>query len=176
MSVVCGAKHGMVSPLSSLHALAFCDHALRGSDLFVVRDAAQDPRFQIHPLVTQAEGIAILCWNTNHQTECPEDRYVVRLGRSCRDLSADQRSSLQIHRRQVSSHMTLRLQRRDLPTAPEQKSTLLAKKKGRDQLVYLPERRSAKQVPPQHEAQSAGVLESRECSSLQAAVSQPLCA
>ncbi|MCA9517437.1 MAG: GAF domain-containing protein, partial [Myxococcales bacterium] len=37
--------------------VAFCDHAIRGSEVLVVPDAAADPRFEANPLVTAAPGI-----------------------------------------------------------------------------------------------------------------------
>jgi PAS domain S-box-containing protein len=37
--------------------VAFCDHAIRGHQVFVVPDAAEDPRFRANPLVTGAPEI-----------------------------------------------------------------------------------------------------------------------
>lgn len=38
-------------------AVAFCDHAIRGRETFIVRDAQDDPRFRANPLVTGAPNI-----------------------------------------------------------------------------------------------------------------------
>ena len=37
--------------------VAFCDHAIRGSDAMIVEDASKDPRFAQNPLVTSAPDI-----------------------------------------------------------------------------------------------------------------------
>lgn len=38
-------------------AIAFCDHAIRGTDVLVVSDPTTDPRFANNPLVTGQEGV-----------------------------------------------------------------------------------------------------------------------
>jgi signal transduction histidine kinase len=45
------ARYGLDEP-ETPRAIAFCDHAIRGSDILVVPDAALDPRFCENPLVT----------------------------------------------------------------------------------------------------------------------------
>lgn len=50
------ARYGLDSP-ETPRATAFCDHAIRGRELFVVPDAEQDERFIANPLVTGAPYI-----------------------------------------------------------------------------------------------------------------------
>lgn len=45
------ARHGLDAP-ETPRAIAFCDHAIRGSSILVVPDAGLDPRFCDNPLVT----------------------------------------------------------------------------------------------------------------------------
>jgi PAS domain S-box-containing protein len=45
------ARYGLDAP-EAPRAIAFCDHAIRGSDILVVPDARLDPRFCQNPLVT----------------------------------------------------------------------------------------------------------------------------
>jgi PAS domain S-box-containing protein len=45
------ARYGLDAP-ETPRAIAFCDHAIRGSDVLVVPDARLDPRFCENPLVT----------------------------------------------------------------------------------------------------------------------------
>jgi PAS domain S-box-containing protein len=45
------SRYGLDVPVTP-RTLAFCDHAIRGSDVMVVPDAAQDPRFRSNALVT----------------------------------------------------------------------------------------------------------------------------
>ena len=45
------ARYGLDAP-ETPRVIAFCDHAIRGSDILVVPDAALDPRFCDNPLVT----------------------------------------------------------------------------------------------------------------------------
>ena len=131
--VWCKARYG-VSTAESPRAIAFCDHAIRGSDLLVVEDARKDPLFRNYPLVTQPRELRFyagmpITGRGGHKigTLCVLDQIP-------RDLSADQRSSLRILGHQVGAHMELRLQRRDLRLALEERATLLADLSAKEQL------------------------------------------
>jgi diguanylate cyclase (GGDEF)-like protein len=88
----------------------FCGHAIRQRDVFVVPDAAQDPRFASHPLVADAPRVrfyagAPLITPQNYAlgTLCVAD-FVPR------QLSSKQIESLRILSRQVMCQLELNLQ------------------------------------------------------------------
>jgi PAS domain S-box-containing protein len=88
--------------------LAFCDHAIRGRELFIVPDASKDSRFSNNPLVTGEPLIrfyagAPLITQSGHAigTLCVIDRRP-------RDLSAEHKDLLRILARQVVSQIELR--------------------------------------------------------------------
>ncbi|MSO64837.1 MAG: GAF domain-containing protein [Alphaproteobacteria bacterium] len=74
--------------------VAFCAHAIRGTDVFVVNDATRDPRFSDNPLVVADPGIRFYAGaplmapnGQNLGTLCVIDR-------KPRDVDDDQKSPL----------------------------------------------------------------------------------
>lgn len=113
--------------------IAFCDHAIRGDDLFVVSDAASDERFRNNPLVTTDPnirfyaGMPLTCRDGfNLGTLCVIDR-------ESRDLTPEQEVALTALARQVVLQFELRY-------------SLAQEQKVREELYAQFEERSALEV------------------------------
>lgn len=94
--------------------LAFCAHAIQGSDLFEVQDASLDVRFHDNPLVTEDPSIRFYAGQPlqsvdGHRlgTLCVIDRY-------SRQLTSAQRFALQVLAKQVERLLELRIRLQDL--------------------------------------------------------------
>jgi|GEM_PF-1537790 len=110
-------------------SLAFCDHAIRGNDVFIVNDATQDPRFADNPLVTNDPAIRFYAG----APVITPDGY--RLGTLCvidrvsrPEFKAEDAEQLRLLADVVMSELELRLRNRQLQEAIEEshhiKSTL----------------------------------------------------
>src|SRR5215471_1904693 len=97
--------------------VAFCAHAVRQPGLFLVKDALLDSRFGSNPLVTADPPIRFFAGTA---LSTPDGRL---LGTLCvldmtpRILSSEQMQALQVLARQVSARLELRMQRRALEQA-----------------------------------------------------------
>ncbi len=101
------AKVGLLSEQTA-RDVSFCAHAIAGTDLLVVPDAALDPRFVDNPLVVGEPGIRFYAG----APLITHDGYA--LGALCvvdyvaRELSQEQRHALQILARHVMAQLELR--------------------------------------------------------------------
>ncbi|HKY32669.1 MAG TPA: sigma 54-interacting transcriptional regulator [Candidatus Polarisedimenticolia bacterium] len=94
--------------------VAFCARAILGDGLFVVRDAAADPRFSSNPLVTGPPGIRFYAGAPLITSERHALGTVCVLDRVPRDLTAAQGEALLALGRQAMGQIHLRMTRRSV--------------------------------------------------------------
>jgi PAS domain S-box-containing protein len=88
--------------------LAFCGHAILGSDVFIVPDALKDERFADHPCVTQQPAIRFYAATPLISSEGYALGTLCVIDRVPRELSSTQIQALTILGRQVVSLINLR--------------------------------------------------------------------
>ncbi|GAC1375578.1 MAG: hypothetical protein NVSMB30_19860 [Hymenobacter sp.] len=93
---------------------AFCQHAMRASDVYEIPDASADPRFAENPLVTGAPHIRFYAGAPLLTPEGQPLGTLCALDTVPRHLSPDQREALRILARQVMAHLELRRTRLQL--------------------------------------------------------------
>jgi GAF domain-containing protein len=102
--------------------VSFCAHAIKQTGLFIVADAAHDPRFAKNPLVTGEPNIRFYAGSPL----ISPDGYA--LGTLCvidkvpRQLRPDQEQALKILSRHVVTQLELRRRSKELNTARQEKS------------------------------------------------------
>jgi len=88
--------------------IAFCDHAIRGRELFVVPDAQADARFSENPLVTGAPHIRFYAGMPLVSPEGTALGTLCVVDRVPRELSREQQEALRVLGRQVNAQLDLR--------------------------------------------------------------------
>ncbi len=92
---------------------AFCDQAIRQSDLFVVPDAAQDERFVTHPLVTQRPCIRFYAGAPLRTADGHALGTLCVMDRVPRRLTKEQADALLVLGHEVMTELELRRAQRD---------------------------------------------------------------
>jgi hypothetical protein len=95
-------------------SIAFCDKALMQDDIFVVSDAANDPRFSENPLVTEAPFIRFYAGALVHSPEGHKLGTLCIIDTSPRELSWKEANILSKLARQGSQLIELRTRRLEL--------------------------------------------------------------
>ena len=110
-----------VSIAETSRAISFCTHAIRQRDLFIVRDAKQDVRFEDSPFVT---GDADIRFYAGAPLVTPDGHALGTLcviDRTPGTLVPEQLEALDALRRQVESQLELRLNLVELERALEER-------------------------------------------------------
>jgi len=104
--------------------VSFCSHAIQQPDLFVVEDAAADPRFQNNALVTGGPRIRFYAGMPIHAPNGAPIGTLCVIDTQARSLDPDQRTALIILGQQVQARMDLRSQKSMLERALEENQRL----------------------------------------------------
>ena len=110
-----------VSIAETSRAISFCTHAIRQRDLFIVRDAKNDARFQDNPFVTGDPEIRFYAGAPLVTPDGHALGTLCVLDRTPRTLVPEQLEALDALRRQVESQLELRLNLVELERALEER-------------------------------------------------------
>ena len=130
-------------------AWAFCAHAIKQSDLFIVSDTLADPRFLDNPLVTSEPFIRFYAGAPLRNAEGHALGTLCVIDRVPRELNADQQSSLKALARQVVLNLEMRRKILELSSAEKQTEMIVAN--SLDGIVVIDEKGKIKEWNPQAE-------------------------
>jgi GAF domain-containing protein len=103
-----------VTQTETARDVSFCAHAILQNDLFVVPDAALDPRFATSPLVTSDPRIRFYAGAPLVTPDGHALGTLCVLDRAPRELNPDQRQALRVLARHVVGQLELRRKSREL--------------------------------------------------------------
>lgn len=101
------SRHG-IDATETPREWAFCSYAIRGTDAFIVPDAAQDQRFVDNPLVTGEPRIRYYAGAPLIDAEGQALGTLCVIDRKPRELTLEQLDTLACLSRQVVAHFTLK--------------------------------------------------------------------
>ncbi len=116
--------------------IAFCAHAIKQDDLFVVKDATKDPRFSKNPLVTSAPNIRFYAGAPLKTPNGSKVGTLCVIDKEPRDLTSEQEEALTILARQVVENFEIRLANRMLEKEAELIQELLETCESKDNILY----------------------------------------
>lgn len=141
-AAICGTPIALVSLLDekrqwfkSHHGLdatetprefAFCGHAINGDDLFYIPDSDKDERFKDNPLVTDAPYVKFYAGQPLYVKNKYKVGTLCVIDNSARELTDEQKQSLQALARQVETQLDLRLKVNELEKLDKLKDEFIA--------------------------------------------------
>lgn len=101
---------------------AFCSHTILGNEMLIIRDAAEDKRFEHHPLVTGETHLRFYAGMPFFSFDGFALGSLCVLDDKPRDLSDEQKDALRALARQVEDQMELRRHLLDMKSQMDEKS------------------------------------------------------
>jgi diguanylate cyclase (GGDEF)-like protein/PAS domain S-box-containing protein len=149
-AAICGTPIGLVTLLDERHQwyrasehlkmgetpreVAFCAHAIRQTELFLVKDALMDGRFASNPLVTSDPAIRFFAGVALFTSDGEPLGTLCVVDMSPRILAAEQASALEVLGRQVSVRLEAMVQRKALAEAMAEKERATANLRASEEL------------------------------------------
>ncbi len=149
-AAICGTPTGLVTLLDERHQwyrasehlkmgetpreVAFCAHAIRQNDLFLVKDALTDLRFRDNPLVTADPAIRFFAGVGLFTSDGEPLGTLCVVDMSPQILSAEQVSAVEVLGRQVSVRLEAMVQRKALAEALAEKERASANLRASEEL------------------------------------------
>ena len=149
-AAICGTPTGLVTLLDERHQwyrasehlklgetpreVAFCAHAIRQTDLFMVKDALMDPRFGNNPLVTADPAIRFFAGVGLFTADGDPLGTLVRRGYVAANPGAEQANALEVLGRQVSVRLEAMVQRKALAEVLAEKEKASANLRASEEL------------------------------------------
>lgn len=106
--------------------IAFCSHAILQQEIFEVPNAKEDPRFHDNPLVTGAPDIRFYAGAPLITPSGQAIGTLCAIDREPRELTEEQRASLQTLSKSVVAHLELKRKNRELERTSQFKSDFLS--------------------------------------------------